>query len=105
VGAEFRAALAIGGLDGTLRSRFAEEEQVGRVRGKTGSLNGVHCLTGYVDGADGEVYAFAFLVNDIRGPLSRARRLHDRFVEVLLEIGGEFDLAAVVEDGQEDTGE
>jgi D-alanyl-D-alanine carboxypeptidase/D-alanyl-D-alanine-endopeptidase (penicillin-binding protein 4) len=101
VGAEFRAALAIGGLDGTLRSRFSTDDQVGRVRGKTGSLNGVHCLTGYVDGADGEVYAFAFLVNGIRGPLSRTRRLHDRFVEALLEIGAEVDLASL----EEDTGE
>lgn len=98
VGAEFRAALAIGGLDGTLRSRFRGDGQVGRVRGKTGSLNGVHCLTGYVDSADGEIYAFAFLVNDIRGPLSRARTLHDRFVEALLELGGDVDLAELEDD-------
>lgn len=105
VGAEFRAALAIGGLDGTLRSRFREEGQVGRMRGKTGSLNGVHCLTGYVDAANGEVYAFAFLVNEIRGPLSRARRLHDRFVEALLEYGVDVDLASLEDGSDEDTGE
>ncbi len=105
VGPEFRSALAIGGLDGTLRSRFRDDEQVGRVRGKTGSLNGVHCLTGYVDAANGDVFAFAFLVNEIRGPLSRARQLHDRFVEALLEFGEDLDLASLDEDGGEDTGE
>jgi D-alanyl-D-alanine carboxypeptidase/D-alanyl-D-alanine-endopeptidase (penicillin-binding protein 4) len=105
VGPEFRAALAIGGLDGTLRSRFGAEDQVGRVRGKTGSLNGVHCLTGYVDAADGDVYAFAFLVNEISGPLSRARRLHDRFVDALLAFGEDVDLASVEEGTDEDTGE
>lgn len=105
VGSEFRAALAIGGLDGTLRSRFRGEDQLGRVRGKTGSLNGVHCLTGYVDASDGEVYAFAFLVNDIRGPLSRARQLHDRFVTALLEYAGEPELASLADQSTEDTGE
>ena len=105
VGPEFRAAMAIGGLDGTLRSRFRAEDQVGRMRGKTGSLNGVHCLTGYVDAADGEVYAFAFLVNDIRGPLSRARRLHDRFVQELLAYGHDIDLASLEEGSEGDTGE
>jgi D-alanyl-D-alanine carboxypeptidase/D-alanyl-D-alanine-endopeptidase (penicillin-binding protein 4) len=101
VGPEFRAALAIGGLDGTLRSRFREEDERGRVRGKTGSLDGVHCLTGYVEAADGRVYAFAFLVNRIPGPLSRARQLHDRFVRVLLEHGEVQDLAELEDAGEE----
>ncbi len=105
VGPEFRAALAIGGLDGTLRSRFRGEDQAGRVRGKTGSLDGVHCLTGYVEAADGEVYAFAFFVNQIRGPLSRARQLHDRFVSALLEFGDEIDIAAIEDETEGDTGE
>lgn len=105
VGPEFRSALAIGGLDGTLRSRFRAEDQLGRVRGKTGSLNGVHCLTGYVNASDGEVYVFAFLVNQIRGPLSRARKLHDRFVVALLEFGEDVDVAAVDDPAPEDTGD
>jgi D-alanyl-D-alanine carboxypeptidase/D-alanyl-D-alanine-endopeptidase (penicillin-binding protein 4) len=101
VGPEFRSALAIGGLDGTLRSRFGDEDEVGRVRGKTGSLDGVHCLTGYVEAADGRVYAFAFLVNRIPGPLSRARQLHDAFVRVLLEHGAVMDLAELEDSGEE----
>ena len=105
VGPEFRSALSIGGADGTLRSRFRDEDQLGRVRGKTGSLNGVHCLTGFVDANDGDVYAFAFLVNDIRGPLSKARQLHDRFVEALLEYGGSLELASLEDESSEDTGE
>jgi len=105
VGSEFRSALAIGGLDGTLRSRFRDDDHAGRVRGKTGSLNGVHCLAGYVDAADGEVYAFAFLVNEIRGPLSRARRLQDRFVETLLELGDSPEVAVAEDEAPGDTGE
>ena len=48
--------------------------------GKTGTIDGVHCLTGYVTAADGELYAFSFLVNDLRGGSSQAKRLHDRFL-------------------------
>ncbi len=83
VGPEFLTTLSVGGRDGTLRSRFREEAMAGRVRGKTGTLNGVHCLTGYVRSQDDHVYAFAFLVNDIDGALSRARRAHDRLVGAL----------------------
>ncbi len=87
VGAEFRASLAIGGRDGTLWARFREEDQVGRLRGKTGTINGVHCLTGYIDSDGGDRYAFAFLVNDLPYSIARARQAHDRFADVLFAQG------------------
>lgn len=93
VGAEFQASLAIGGRDGTLWARFREEDEIDRVRGKTGTLNGVHCLAGYVEAADGRMYAFAFLVNDLPYSISRARRVHDQFVEIMFGV----DSAAVAE--------
>ncbi len=82
-GPEFVASLSVGGRDGTLWSRFREEGMAGRVRGKTGTLSGVHCLSGYVHAADDEIYAFTFLVNEIDGALSRARKAHDRLVVTL----------------------
>ncbi len=88
VGPEFLTTLSVGGRDGTLQSRFREEALAGRVRGKTGTLNGVHCLTGYVRSQDDHVYAFAFLVNNIDGALSRARRAHDRLVGALAGSSG-----------------
>jgi D-alanyl-D-alanine carboxypeptidase/D-alanyl-D-alanine-endopeptidase (penicillin-binding protein 4) len=88
VGPEFLTTLSVGGRDGTLRSRFREESMVGRVRGKTGTLNGVHCLSGYVRSQDDHVYAFAFLVNGIDGALSRARHAHDLLVGALAGTGG-----------------
>lgn len=78
VGSEFQTSLAIAGWDGTLWKRLAEDP--GRVRGKTGTIDGVHCLTGYVTARDGDLYAFTFLVNDLRGGSSPAKRLHDRFL-------------------------
>ncbi|MEZ4235962.1 MAG: D-alanyl-D-alanine carboxypeptidase/D-alanyl-D-alanine-endopeptidase [Myxococcota bacterium] len=47
VGPEFAASLAIAGTDGTLYSRLREDP--GRLRGKTGTLDGVHCLAGFID--------------------------------------------------------
>ena len=82
---EFLAALSVSGVDGTLRRRFDDDTEVARVRGKTGSLNGVYCLAAYAHAADGEVYAFSFLVNGHRrsGPV---RALHDAFGAALLAV-------------------
>jgi D-alanyl-D-alanine carboxypeptidase/D-alanyl-D-alanine-endopeptidase (penicillin-binding protein 4) len=94
VGPEFLSSLAIGGVDGTLWTRFRGEGIEGRLRGKTGSLNFVHCLAGYVDGGDGEMYAFTFLVNDIPGSLRPVRRVHDRFGDALLSLSADDRSAA-----------
>lgn len=92
VGHEFVASLAIGGRDGTLWRRLRDDP--GRLRGKTGTLDGVHCLTGYLTDAAGELYAFAFLVNDLEGGTSGARRLHDRFARSVLDVGADTALVA-----------
>ena len=86
VGSEFLASLSVGGQDGTLRRRFNDEEHTGRVRGKTGSVNGVYCLSGFIEAGDGEVYAFSFLVNNFSRSSRPVRRLQDRFGESLLEL-------------------
>jgi serine-type D-Ala-D-Ala carboxypeptidase/endopeptidase (penicillin-binding protein 4) len=89
VGHEFHASLAIAGLDGTLMRRLTEEP--GRLRGKTGTIDGVHCLAGYVDDKYGEQYAFAFMVNDHGGSVSQVKRLHDRFARKMFEMGGDSE--------------
>jgi len=86
LGPEFTASLAIGGIDGTLWTRFRGDGIEGRVRGKTGSLNHVHGLAAYVDGGDGELYAFTFLVNDIPTHSRAVRSLHTRFGQALLDL-------------------
>jgi D-alanyl-D-alanine carboxypeptidase/D-alanyl-D-alanine-endopeptidase (penicillin-binding protein 4) len=59
--------LPVAGVEGSLRVHHGEEQsRAGRgvVRGKTGTLKGVHSLAGYLRTADGSQVAFAFLVND-----------------------------------------
>lgn len=82
---EFLSMLSVSGRDGTLRRRFDAEDESGRVRGKTGSLNGVYCLTAYVRTRGGEVYALTILVNNFRRTRP-VRSLHDRFGEALLAL-------------------
>ena len=99
VGPEFLSSLAIGGVDGTLWARFRAEDEVGRIRGKTGSLNGVFCLAGVVDAGDGDLYAFAFLVNELRTSSWPVRRLQERFADAMFAIGAD----ATVAEGPNDT--
>lgn len=82
-GPEFSASLAIGGRDGTLRRRMTDHPF--RVRGKTGTIDGIHALTGVVRAANGRSYAFAFLGNRLRGPTRHTREFYDQVVETLLK--------------------
>lgn len=82
-GSEFMSSLAIAGQDGTLRRRLVDES--GRVRAKTGTIDGVHCLAGYVDSRDGRRYAFAILVNEIRGSIQPVKGLQDEFLRRIME--------------------
>jgi D-alanyl-D-alanine carboxypeptidase/D-alanyl-D-alanine-endopeptidase (penicillin-binding protein 4) len=86
VGSEFQSSLSIAGTDGTLWSRLRDDP--GRLRGKTGTLDGVICLTGFLDDAGGRRYAFAFMANEVGSRLQAARETQDAFAREMFEIGG-----------------
>lgn len=67
---EYMAALGIAGKDGTLRFRFEGSEAVGRLRAKTGTLENVSALSGYLQAVSGEKFVFAVIVNDFPGRAS-----------------------------------
>mgnify|MGYP000010554905 CR=1 FL=1 len=54
-----------GGEDGTLARKMKGEALEGRVRAKTGTLNFVSTLAGYVTGPGGRPMAFAILSGDV----------------------------------------
>ena len=62
--AEFLASLPVAGRDGTIRWRMDGTEAAGRLRAKTGTLENVTSLSGYVETADHKKLAFAILVSE-----------------------------------------
>jgi D-alanyl-D-alanine carboxypeptidase/D-alanyl-D-alanine-endopeptidase (penicillin-binding protein 4) len=61
---EYAASLGVAARDGTVRSRLEGTAAAGRLRAKTGTLENVTALSGYVRLASGESYAYSILVND-----------------------------------------
>ena len=85
IGPDLVASLPVGGQDGTLAKRWHGHEAAGRVRAKTGTLDKVVTLAGYVGVEGGHLIAFAILVNDIpagqRGP---SRAMADDMIDALV---------------------
>jgi D-alanyl-D-alanine carboxypeptidase/D-alanyl-D-alanine-endopeptidase (penicillin-binding protein 4) len=59
----WRDAQPVAGVDGTLRGRMRNTAAAGNLRAKTGTLNNVSGLSGYVTTAAGERLAFSIIVN------------------------------------------
>jgi serine-type D-Ala-D-Ala carboxypeptidase/endopeptidase (penicillin-binding protein 4) len=58
--------LSVAGVEGSLKRRYFDDKSLaarGLVRGKTGTLNKVRSLVGFVRTTDGSLVAFAFLIN------------------------------------------
>lgn len=81
---DFIASLPVGGIDGTLQSRFRQRAALGRVRAKTGTLAAVSTLAGYVGVESSRLLAFAILVNDLAPAQRRdARALQEDLIDIL----------------------
>jgi D-alanyl-D-alanine carboxypeptidase/D-alanyl-D-alanine-endopeptidase (penicillin-binding protein 4) len=68
---EFIASLSLGGLDGTTRGRFDAAPSTGVMHLKTGRLDHVSAVAGYVRAADERTYVVAVVMNSEnahRGP-------------------------------------
>ncbi len=76
---EFLASLPLAGLDGTLRSRM-KTSPAGSVRLKTGHLDGVSGVAGYVTTPSGKTFVLVSLVNDARADYGAAEPVHAALV-------------------------
>ncbi|HWO89354.1 MAG TPA: D-alanyl-D-alanine carboxypeptidase/D-alanyl-D-alanine-endopeptidase, partial [Gemmatimonadales bacterium] len=70
------------------RRRLAHTEAAGRVRAKTGTLDRVSALAGYVTAANGEELAFAVIANDTPS-IAHARRTQDSLAVMLARLSRE----------------
>lgn len=61
---EIKSMLPVSGIDGTLKNIFQSSLLQGQMRLKTGTLNGVRCLAGFITSSSGKNYRFVFMHNN-----------------------------------------
>jgi D-alanyl-D-alanine carboxypeptidase/D-alanyl-D-alanine-endopeptidase (penicillin-binding protein 4) len=81
--AQWKPALPIGGVDGTLEHRFTEAPLKGHVFAKTGTLGESRALAGYVDCASGKQVIFSIMVDDHTPGSSADRGVMDKIVAAI----------------------
>lgn len=86
----WRDSLTIGAIDGTLRNRFRETPAANNARGKTGTIDQVSALTGYVTTAAGEQLVFSIIVNGVNTGSIRTATM-DEIVVALANFNGKIN--------------
>jgi D-alanyl-D-alanine carboxypeptidase/D-alanyl-D-alanine-endopeptidase (penicillin-binding protein 4) len=76
----YAQSLPVAGVDGTLRERLVGTLAAGNARAKTGTLDKVRALSGYVTTADGRTLLFSVLVNNQTVPAREVERVQDAIV-------------------------
>jgi len=81
----FLSSLSVVGVDGTLEDRFRQTPDLKRrVMGKSGFVEGVSCLTGYLKTRDNQLYAFSIMMNGIPYKSNTlAKSLQEKIVRAL----------------------
>ena len=74
----FPAALPVAGRDGLLSKRLAGTTAEGRVRAKTGTVDNVRSIAGYVTDADGDTLVFSMIANNFIVPTAVVDGAADR---------------------------
>jgi D-alanyl-D-alanine carboxypeptidase/D-alanyl-D-alanine-endopeptidase (penicillin-binding protein 4) len=87
VHADYASSLAVAATDGTVRKRFGDDDVADQALLKTGTLEGVRALAGYVLGHGGKRYVVVCFVNHANA--ARAQRALDLLVETVY--AGHFD--------------
>jgi serine-type D-Ala-D-Ala carboxypeptidase/endopeptidase (penicillin-binding protein 4) len=79
----FYNSLAIAGVDGTLKNRMKKTLAQYNVHAKTGTLNGVSNLSGYVTAKNSHLLAFSIMIQNYVDESSKARNFHNKICELL----------------------
>lgn len=85
--AVWRDSLTVGAIDGTLANRFKNTVAADNARGKTGTLDQVSTLSGYVTTAAGERMVFSVLINGVTNTRARQAAI-DEIVVALAQFNG-----------------
>jgi D-alanyl-D-alanine carboxypeptidase/D-alanyl-D-alanine-endopeptidase (penicillin-binding protein 4) len=84
-GQQWRDTFPTAGVDGTLVNRFKNSPLKGKLWAKTGTLNGVNTLSGYLTAASGKTLAFSILVNGHRPGSDVEEEAIDRIAEAIAQ--------------------
>ncbi|MBN2281802.1 MAG: D-alanyl-D-alanine carboxypeptidase/D-alanyl-D-alanine-endopeptidase [Candidatus Marinimicrobia bacterium] len=79
----YKDALPIGGVDGTLESRFRGSNAAGHVFAKTGYVGFVRALSGFVEAQNGKSYVFSIIANHYPVPTAMINNLQDQICTIL----------------------
>jgi serine-type D-Ala-D-Ala carboxypeptidase/endopeptidase (penicillin-binding protein 4) len=85
---EFQSSMPIVAVDGTMRRRLQNSPAAGRARLKTGTLNNVVSLAGYVPDATGKPLVVVAMVNSNLASNGRGRAVVDTLVDWASRLGG-----------------
>lgn len=83
---EFLAGLPIAGTDGTLRKRLLENDLHDQLRAKTGTLQGVSALAGYLESKHHQRYAFVIMSNNFVGHIKPFHQLERDIVKKVAKL-------------------
>ncbi|MGI8907721.1 MAG: D-alanyl-D-alanine carboxypeptidase/D-alanyl-D-alanine endopeptidase [Candidatus Sumerlaeaceae bacterium] len=84
--ADFEASLPIMGVDGTLKSRLRRTAAHRNVYAKTGTINSVRSLSGYLTTAGGHKLAFCMMANNFSVPTRAATEAQDKALLKLIAL-------------------
>jgi len=91
-GSIFMDGLPLAGVDGTLRNRFKNTAAAGNLRAKTGSLEFVDTLSGYMTTKGGDKLVLSIMLNNYRsqGRHADGRAEIDSIVKMLVDFTGKL---------------
>lgn len=81
---DFYQSLAVSGVDGTIRNLWRDHSSFGRIRAKSGTMNGVLGYAGYITTDDHRMLAFCIVVNHAADGNSKVRLAIEQWVRGFL---------------------
>jgi len=84
--AAYRASLPTAGITGTLGHRFRNTVAQGNLQAKTGTMNGVSALSGYLDIPGPQLLVFSIMVNQSDQSVATLRQAIDEIVLLLTRL-------------------
>ncbi|MBU1099165.1 MAG: D-alanyl-D-alanine carboxypeptidase/D-alanyl-D-alanine-endopeptidase [Bacteroidetes bacterium] len=77
--------LPIAGIDGTLKDRLKKNGCYNNLKGKTGTISGVSCLTGTLKSSSGDDILFTIMMQNYVASARIARTLQDKICRILYD--------------------